>query len=211
MVERQRSGWSELKQLRRRCNFLKEQAWQAADRNRSRNVRRNSSAKRSSKRSLQSGWSADFKRKRQLVPKCGSRMRVRLTTLCHRTNERIWKEQLWHFVLTEIRTFDNVRRYYFDVVAEDRSRRQVTVGADLDLIRRFRMPLQELPLLCRRLLEVHAEIETTMFTESDMQHCASDRTAEAKPCCRSVRRVVPRFLIASDRAWRGALPPREDR
>jgi hypothetical protein len=30
---------------------------------------------------IASGWSADFKRKRQLIPKCGSRMRARLTTL----------------------------------------------------------------------------------------------------------------------------------
>ena len=138
-------------------------------------------------------------------------MRVRLTTLCHRTNERIWKEQLWHFVLTEIRTFDNVRRYYFDVVAEDRSRRQVTVGADLDLIRRCRMPLQELPLLCRRLLEGHTEIETMMFTEIDMERYASERTAAANALLQKRKARRPQVSNRVGQAWRGAPPPREDR
>jgi hypothetical protein len=115
------------------------------------------------------------------------------------------------FVLTEIRTFDNVRRYYFDVVAEDQSRRQVTVGADLDLIRRYRIPLQELPLLCRRLLEGHAKIETTMFTESDMQNYVSDRTAETNSLLQKRKARRPQVSNRVGQAWRGSPPRYQDR
>ena len=45
------------------------------------------------------------------------------------------------FILEGFRQFDNVRRYYFDAVGEDRSRQQVTVGADLNLIRRYGIPV----------------------------------------------------------------------
>jgi len=114
-------------------------------------------------------------------------------------------------VLAGTRTFDNIRKYYFDVIGEDRSRQQVTVGADLDLIRRYRIPLQELPLLCRRLLEGHAKIETIMFTESDMAQYDRERTAEANAL---LHKRQARRAQVSDRtglAWRGSRPPQKDR
>ena len=115
------------------------------------------------------------------------------------------------FVLTEIRTFDNVRRYYFDVVSEDQSRRQVTVGADLDLIRRYRIPLQELPLLCLRLLEGHTENETMMFTEIDMERYASERTAEANTLLQRRKGRRPQVSNRVGQAWRGSPPRYQDR
>jgi len=82
------------------------------------------------------------------------------------------------FVLTGFKQFDNIRQYHFDAVGEDRSRQPVTVGADLSLIRRYGIPLQELPLLCRLLLERRAKIEATVFAESDMVQYVNERAAQ---------------------------------
>src|SRR5262245_53888320 len=114
------------------------------------------------------------------------------------------------FVLTGVRTFDNIRRYYFDVVGEDRSRQHVTVGADLDLIHRYRIPLQELPLLCRRLLEGHTKIETIMFTESDMVRYSNERAAEANALMEKRQARRPPVSNRSGYAWRGSPPPHGD-
>lgn len=113
--------------------------------------------------------------------------------------------------LAGFRTFDNVRRYYFDVVAEDRSRQHVTVGADLDLVRRYRIPLQELPLLCRRLLEGHTKIETTMFTERDMAQYATERTAQTNALTQKRQARRPAVSNRTGQAWRGAPPPPKER
>jgi hypothetical protein len=81
------------------------------------------------------------------------------------------------FVLTGFSQEINVRRYTFDAIGADRSRKQVSVGADLGLIRQYKIPLQELPLLCRRLLEGNLDAKTLMFTEKDMVGYANDRAA----------------------------------
>lgn len=83
------------------------------------------------------------------------------------------------FVLTGFHQLENVRRFYFDTAGDARTRQRVTVGADLNLIRRYKIPLQELPLLCRRLLEGRAKIEATMLTENDMVQYANAREAAA--------------------------------
>lgn len=110
------------------------------------------------------------------------------------------------FVLVGFKQSDAIRRFSFNAVEKDGSRRQVTIGADLGLIRRYGIPLQELPLLCRRLLENRATVETTMFAESDMIEHVKERAAEAQASMekrRAHRRPV------SDRigqAWRGPIP-----
>ena len=106
-------------------------------------------------------------------------------------------------VLTGFRAFDNVRRYYFDVVEKDRSRQHVSVGADLNLIRRYGIPLQELPLLCRRLLEGRTKIETTTFTEMDMAQCASERAAAENALMEKRQSRRPPAPSRDGQAWRG--------
>ena len=110
------------------------------------------------------------------------------------------------FVLAGFRQFDNVRRYYFDAVGEDRSRQQVTVGADLNLIRRYGIPLQELPLLCRRLLEGRAKIETIMFTENDMVRYANQRATESKALMEKRRAHRPPVSNRVRQAWASFVP-----
>jgi len=57
------------------------------------------------------------------------------------------------FTLVGFSQNSNIRRFAFKGVAADRTRRMFVVGADLTLISKHSIPLQELPLLCRQLLE----------------------------------------------------------
>jgi hypothetical protein len=85
------------------------------------------------------------------------------------------------FVLTGFRQDNNVRRYTFQGIADDRKRSEFTVGVDLALVRKHRIPMQELPLLCRGLLEGRSEGEPSsafMFTEKEMLGYATRRAAE---------------------------------
>ena len=82
------------------------------------------------------------------------------------------------FVLSCFRTFGNVRQFYFEAVGADRSRLEVTVGVDLNLIRRYGITLQELPLLCWRLLEERAAINPIVVTEAHVAQYANARTAK---------------------------------
>ena len=115
------------------------------------------------------------------------------------------------FVLTDVRQVDNIRWFYFDAVAENRSRQQVTVGADLDLIRKYRIPLQELPLLCRRLLEARTKIEAIMFTEGDMVRYADDRAAEVKAAMEKRRPRRPPGSSRAGEAWRSSPAPKGEK
>jgi hypothetical protein len=83
------------------------------------------------------------------------------------------------FVLTGFHQTDNVRRYVFQGVAEDRKPSEFSVGVDLALIYKHRIPMQELPLLCRSLLEGSSRRDSgvLMFTEKDMLGYASRRAA----------------------------------
>lgn len=86
------------------------------------------------------------------------------------------------YVLTGFRQESNVRLFAFEAIADDRSRKILTVTADLALIRKYRIPLQELPLLCRRYLETHVDgtrTETVIFSENDMQGYFQARAAAA--------------------------------
>jgi len=106
------------------------------------------------------------------------------------------------FVLAGFRQFDNIRRYYFAVTEEGRLRKRVAVSADLNLIHRHGVPLQELPLLCRRLLEASATGEAAMFTESDMVHYVNERTAAETAATDRRRRHHPPSSVHAGDAWR---------
>jgi hypothetical protein len=115
------------------------------------------------------------------------------------------------FVLAGFRQFDTVRQYYFDAVGENRTRKRVAVGADLDLVRRYRIPMQELPLLCRRLLDAHAKAESIMFTERDIVQYVKERAAAADASQERRRARRPPVSSRVGQAWRGTPPPKGDR
>jgi len=98
-----------------------------------------------------------------------------------------------------------IRFFQFEYVAADRSRTVFTVGANLALARRYGIPLQELPLLCRHVLKDLDDIQPARdftFTEQHMQTFAGDRQA-ARDDAAAKRKMVRR--PPTDRtgtAWR---------
>ena len=79
------------------------------------------------------------------------------------------------------------RVFWFDRLGIDRVRTRCTVSADLALIRTYGIQIQELPLLCRDLLdrcEEGREIQPLIFAESDMRNCANERAAVREEAAR---------------------------
>lgn len=78
-------------------------------------------------------------------------------------------------------THDNgFRVFSFDRRGDDNVRTRCDVRADLALTRTYGIQVQELPLLCRGLLdrcEEESPVESLTFEESDMRACADERAA----------------------------------
>src|SRR5579864_4437547 len=106
------------------------------------------------------------------------------------------------FVLAGFPQDNNNRKYLFQGVGVDRKGREVTVGADLVLVRKYRIPLQEVPLLCRHVLEGYGSGQTRalMFSETDMIGYATRRAAELDAA--EQKRRAHRSPPPSLRGWR---------
>jgi hypothetical protein len=113
------------------------------------------------------------------------------------------------FVITGFTQELGCRVFAFEGIAVDRMRTSFTVRADLALIRRYGIRIQELPLLCRNVLERRdeaSETQTFIFTEEEMRDCATARAAakdEAAQRKRPPRRHSTEGLGA---AWRAPQP-----
>src|SRR5450631_3124253 len=107
------------------------------------------------------------------------------------------------FILTGFRQDMEFRVFAFERRETTRSRMAFTVKADLSLIRRYDIRVQELPLLCRSLLERQEAVESfraetvsdvetraLTFTEDEMRTCANDRAAAKTEAAR--KRKPPR-------------------
>ena len=110
------------------------------------------------------------------------------------------------FILTGFRQDLGFRVFAFERRETARSRMEFTVKADLGLIRRYDIRVQELPLLCRGLLERREDGEDSRaltFTEDEMRACANDRTAAKNEAAR--KRKPPRRPTGESpgAAWRG--------
>ena len=84
------------------------------------------------------------------------------------------------FILMGFNQDTGFRTFAFQGIAADRTRSDFTVRADLALSRKYGIRVQELPLLCRRLLERDdrgEERRTLTFTEEDMRLHADTETA----------------------------------
>ena len=91
------------------------------------------------------------------------------------------------FVLTGFTQVTGFRVFTFERIADDRTRTTFAVKTDLALTRRYDIRLQELPLLCRELLERCDEDEqkrTFTYTEAEMvlhaSGCAAEREAHKR-------------------------------
>jgi len=99
------------------------------------------------------------------------------------------------------------RVFAFERTADDRTRTKCTVKADLALIRRYGIQIQELPLLCRSLLdkcEEGREVHSLTFTEDEMRACAHER-ALAREGAAARKRKPPHRPVSENigAAWRG--------
>jgi hypothetical protein len=111
------------------------------------------------------------------------------------------------YVLSGFHHESNIREFVFDGVNADRTRIRFTVGVDLSLVRKYGISLQELPLLCRHLLEGKpADVETHAFTftEQDMLSHANNRAAALHAA--EERRSHRRNPTGGGQSWRSPRP-----
>jgi hypothetical protein len=113
------------------------------------------------------------------------------------------------FILTGFTQDLAFRVFAFERMGLDRVRTKYVVRADLALVRRYGIQVQELPLLCRNLLQQRDESQeshTFIFTEDDMCLHAKDRAAarDAAAQKRKPPRRPPSENVGA--AWRGHHP-----
>jgi hypothetical protein len=113
------------------------------------------------------------------------------------------------FILTGFTQDMGFRVFAFEGIGDDRLRTKFTVKADLALIRRYGIRIQELPLMCRGLLDRRIEGEdqrTLIFTEEDMSMWAKNSLAarDAAAAKRKPPRRPPSENIGA--AWRAPQP-----
>jgi hypothetical protein len=119
------------------------------------------------------------------------------------------RSAMMQYVLTGLTHEDGFRVFAFERVGKDRVRTQFTVKADLALVRGYGIQIQDLPLLCRGLLDREEEgcvSAALTFTEEAMRVCASERAA-ARAAAAAKRK--PPHRPAGDNlgaAWRGQGP-----
>ncbi len=104
------------------------------------------------------------------------------------------------FILTGFTQETGFRVFAFEGIGAERTRMEFTVKTDLELIRKYGIRVQELPLLCRRLLEREEAAEqkhNCIFTEQEMRvyanNCVAERDAEKK------QKAMRRAATAQDR------------
>jgi hypothetical protein len=100
------------------------------------------------------------------------------------------RTQNTHHILVGFTHDNGFRVFSFDRLGDDHVRTRYTVRADLALIRGYGIQIQELPLLCRGVLdrsEEGSEIQSLTFTEGDMRICASDQAAVREEAARKRR------------------------
>ena len=111
------------------------------------------------------------------------------------------------FILTGFTQDLAFRVFAFERMGLDKVRTKYVVRADLALVRRYGIQMQELPLLCRILLDRNDDGEETLtFTEDDMCLHAKGRAA-AKDAAAQKRKAPRRPASANvGAAWRGHHP-----
>jgi hypothetical protein len=120
------------------------------------------------------------------------------------------------FILTGFTQVTGFRVFAFEGVAIGQIRTVFTVKADLALSRRYGIAMQELPLLCRSLLDRQeengpseneaVENHTLTFSEEEMRACADKRAADRATA--ALKRKPPRRPVVENAgaAWRGPQP-----
>jgi hypothetical protein len=101
-----------------------------------------------------------------------------------------------HFVFTGFQQSKNSRQFGFERIEDDRTRSAYVVVADLTLLRKYAIGLQDAPLLCLQLLKDAADPQVERrftFTEDDMRKYATDRaTAKEAAALKAKHRRFPK-------------------
>jgi len=108
------------------------------------------------------------------------------------------------YILTGFTHDVGFRVFAFECIGEDRIRTAYSVRADLALTRKYGIRVQELPLLCRSVLEQRDASDTEhafTYTEAAMCLRANVRAAEAAEQKRKPPRRPPSERVGA--AWRG--------
>lgn len=87
------------------------------------------------------------------------------------------------FILLGFSQENTIRHFAFERVSADGTRGQFKVDADLQLVREFKIKVQELPLICRRMLEsqpVELEAQDLTLTEDNIRLFAEPIAVAAK-------------------------------
>ena len=114
------------------------------------------------------------------------------------------------YILTGFTHDLGFRVFTFECVAKDRARSAYKVRADLSLVRKYGIRVQELPLLCRGILdrtEDMAEAQSMIFTEEDMRVHEQGRVAIRQAA--ASKKKPPRRPVTENAgsAWRTPTPP----
>jgi len=99
-----------------------------------------------------------------------------------------------HYTLTGFTHDSGVRVFAFEGVGEDRLRTDYKVRADLVLTRKYGIRIQELPLLCRAILDRSDGTDPQRvftYTEADMSLRAEVCAAQALASKRKAPRKTP--------------------
>ena len=112
-----------------------------------------------------------------------------------------------HFVLNGFSEHMGVRVFTFDGITADRVhliRMPFTVRIDVALARKHGIRLQELPLLCRSVLERgHEDLEKRAFTYTEEDMCRhADHVAAREEAARSAKRPRRSVSALVGSAWR---------
>jgi len=115
-----------------------------------------------------------------------------------------------HFVLAGFTPETGFRIFKFEGIGDNRSRIEFTVRTDLALIRKYGIQMQDLPLLCRGLLDRLDENEARrhfVFGEEEMRGFAEQRAAEKEATDKKkAARKIPTNNGAGG-VWRGPGSP----
>ncbi len=109
------------------------------------------------------------------------------------------------FALTGFKQDTGFRVFAFECTAADRTRTEYTVRADLALTRKYGIQMQDLPLLCRGLLERHEGglQHAITFTEEEMcLHAQTCREARNTALLKRKSARLPATTSQTGAGWR---------
>ncbi len=110
------------------------------------------------------------------------------------------------YVFTGFKQVEAIRHYGFEGIGADRSRTKYNVQADVALLRKYAIALQDVPLLCRRFLqerEGNDDLVSVMMSEDSMRKHADARTALIEDAARKRKQHRTPLSSKIGQAWRG--------